>query len=46
MAWRYKPDNFGIHPETNLEGAGLVQGVDWFNNPQTRSIVLAIGLER
>jgi hypothetical protein len=36
----------GIDPETNLEGAGLVQGVDWFNNPQTRSIVLAVGLER
>jgi hypothetical protein len=36
----------GIDPETNLEGAGLVQGVDWFNNPQTRSLVLTIGLNR
>ncbi|HET7457597.1 MAG TPA: SusC/RagA family TonB-linked outer membrane protein [Gemmatimonadaceae bacterium] len=36
----------GIDPEMNLEGAGLVQGVDWFNNPQTRSVVLTVGLNR
>jgi hypothetical protein len=36
----------GIDPETNLEGAGLVQGVDWFNNPQNRSFVITIGLNR
>jgi TonB-linked SusC/RagA family outer membrane protein len=36
----------GIDPEFNLEGAGLVQGVDWFNNPQTRSIVATVTLNR
>jgi hypothetical protein len=36
----------GIDPETNLDGAGLVQGVDWFNNPQSRSIVITVGLNR
>jgi len=37
----------GIDPETNLGGAEtLVQGIDYFNNPQTRSIVVSIGLNR
>jgi TonB-linked SusC/RagA family outer membrane protein len=37
----------GIDPEFNLEGAGnLVQGVDWFGNPQTRSLVFSIGLTK
>ncbi|MBX6330464.1 MAG: SusC/RagA family TonB-linked outer membrane protein [Gemmatimonadaceae bacterium] len=37
----------GIDPEANLGGAAvLIQGVDYFNNPQTRSIVLSIGLNR
>jgi hypothetical protein len=36
----------GIDPEMNLEGAGLIQGVDWFNNPQTRSFVLTLTLNR
>jgi len=39
-------DYKGIDPEFNLEGAGLVQGVDWFNNPQTRSVVLTFTLNR
>jgi hypothetical protein len=30
----------------NLEGAGLIQGVDWFNNPQTRSFVVSVTLNR
>ena len=37
----------GIDPEANLAGASsLIQGVDYFNNPQTRSFVLSIGLNR
>jgi hypothetical protein len=36
----------GTDPEMNLEGAGLIQGVDWFNNPQSRSLVFSIGLNR
>ncbi|MEO6211825.1 MAG: SusC/RagA family TonB-linked outer membrane protein [Gemmatimonadaceae bacterium] len=37
----------GIDPETNLAGAAFaVQGIDYFNNPQTRSIVISVGLNR
>ncbi|HEU4643263.1 MAG TPA: SusC/RagA family TonB-linked outer membrane protein, partial [Gemmatimonadaceae bacterium] len=37
----------GIDPEANLGGAAvLIQGVDYFNNPQTRSIVFSVGLNR
>ena len=36
----------GIDPEMNLEGAGLTQGGDWFNNPQARSLVFSIGLNK
>jgi outer membrane receptor protein involved in Fe transport len=37
----------GIDPETNLAGAGvLVRGIDYFNNPQTRSLVFSVGLNR
>ena len=37
----------GIDPESNLAGAsGFIQGFDWFNNPQTRSFVLSVGLNR
>ncbi len=36
----------GLDPETNGTGAGLVQGVDWFNNPQSRSFVVTVGLNR
>ncbi|HEX6535151.1 MAG TPA: SusC/RagA family TonB-linked outer membrane protein [Gemmatimonadaceae bacterium] len=37
----------GIDPETNLSGAlGTIQNVDYFNNPQTRSIVLTLDLNR
>jgi len=37
----------GVDPESNLEGAGnLVQGVDWFGNPQNRSIVFSVGLNK
>jgi len=40
-------DYSGIDPETNLAGAeSAFQGVDYFNNPQTRSIVFTIGLTR
>ncbi len=37
----------GIDPETNLAGAAFAtQGIDYFNNPQTRSIVVSVGLNR
>ena len=37
----------GIDPETNLAGAeAAFQGIDYFNNPQTRSVVFTIGLNR
>jgi TonB-linked SusC/RagA family outer membrane protein len=36
----------GLDPETQLGGATLVGGFDWFNNPQTRSFVVTIGLNR
>jgi hypothetical protein len=36
----------GIDPEFNLEGVALVQGVDWFSNPQARSFVFSVGLNR
>ncbi len=37
----------GIDPEANLAGAAvLIQGVDYFNNPQTRSFVISLGLNR
>ena len=37
----------GIDPETNLGGAAVaVRGIDYFNNPQTRSIVFSLGLNR
>jgi len=40
-------DYTGIDPETNLGGAEVfVQGIDYFNNPQTRSYVFSIGLNR
>lgn len=37
----------GIDPETNLGGAEVfVQGIDYFNNPQTRTFVVSVGLNR
>jgi len=37
----------GLDPEANLQGAeSLTQGIDFFNNPQTRSLVLSISLNR
>jgi hypothetical protein len=30
-------DYTGIDPETNLDGQTLGRGIDYFNNPQTRS---------
>ena len=32
----------GIDPETNVTGAGLARGQDWFTNPSTRSILFSI----
>jgi TonB-linked SusC/RagA family outer membrane protein len=37
----------GVDPETNLEGSlGIGRGQDYFNNPQTRSVTLTVGLNR
>ncbi len=37
----------GIDPETNLAGASaLIQGYDFFNMPQTRSVVFSVSLSR
>ena len=37
----------GIDPETNLAGAEVgLRGVDYFNNPQTRSFVFTVTLNR
>ena len=37
----------GLDPEANLGGAEfLTQGLDYFNNPQTKSFVIAISLNR
>jgi hypothetical protein len=40
-------DYLGLDPETNLGGAEfLTQGIDFFQNPQTRSFVIAVTLNR
>jgi hypothetical protein len=37
----------GLDPESNLGGAEfLTQGIDYFNSPQTRSIVVSVGLNK
>jgi hypothetical protein len=37
----------GVDPETNLGGAQVAaQGIDYFNNPQTRSFVITLGINR
>ena len=37
----------GVDPETNLAGAeAAIRGIDYFNNPQTKSVVFSIGLNR
>ena len=38
-------DYRGLDPEANLGGAEfLTQGIDYFNNPQTRSWVVSVNL--
>ncbi|MGQ0560281.1 MAG: SusC/RagA family TonB-linked outer membrane protein, partial [Gemmatimonadota bacterium] len=40
-------DYTGIDPETNLSGAEAnLRGIDYFNNPQTRSYVLSVTVNR
>lgn len=40
-------DYTGADPETNLSGADTgARGIDWFNNPQTRSFVFSATLNR
>jgi TonB-linked SusC/RagA family outer membrane protein len=37
-------DYSGIDPETNLYGPSNLQGIDYFNNPGTRSFVFTLGI--
>jgi hypothetical protein len=40
-------DYTGVDPETSLGGAESgARGIDWFNNPQTRSFVFSVTLNR
>jgi hypothetical protein len=40
-------DYKGVDPETNLVGAETgARGIDWFNNPQTRSWIISLTLNR
>ncbi len=39
-------DYSGIDPETNLGGVSASRGNEYFNNPQARSFVITIGLNR
>ena len=39
-------DYSGIDPESNLDGQTLGRGIDYFNNPQTRSYVVNFTLTR
>jgi TonB-linked SusC/RagA family outer membrane protein len=39
-------DYTGIDPESNLNGQTLGRGIDYFNNPQTKSFVLSFTLTR
>jgi len=36
----------GIDPETNLGGATAARGNEYFNNPQARSVIVTVGLNR
>ncbi|MBA2688268.1 MAG: TonB-dependent receptor, partial [Gemmatimonadaceae bacterium] len=40
-------DYTGVDPETNLGGAEVaIRGIEYFNNPQSKSVVFSIGLNR
>jgi hypothetical protein len=39
-------DYTGIDPESNLTGQSVGRGLDYFNNPQTRSWVISVNLNR
>lgn len=40
-------DYTGVDPETNLAGSAVgARGIDYFNNPNTRSTIISIGLNR
>lgn len=39
-------DYTGIDPESNLTGQSIGRGLDYFNNPQTRSWVISVNLNR
>ncbi len=35
----------GVDPEVNVTGTGLSRGQDWFNNPDTRSLLFSIQIK-
>ncbi len=35
-------DYSGVDPETNVSGASLARGQDWFTNPNTRSVLFSV----
>ncbi len=39
-------DYTGIDPESNLTGQSAGRGLEYFNNPQTRSFVLSVAVTR
>ncbi len=41
-------DYTGVDPETSVQSAGtsVIRGVDYFNNPQTRSFIFTVNLNR
>jgi hypothetical protein len=39
-------DYSGLDPESNLTGQSLGRGIDYFNNPRTRSFVFGVNLSR
>jgi TonB-linked SusC/RagA family outer membrane protein len=41
-----KTDYTGIDPETNLGGATSARGNEYFNNPQARSVIVTVALNR
>lgn len=41
-----KTNYSGIDPETNLGGVTAARGNEYFNNPQARSVIVTVGLNR
>jgi hypothetical protein len=39
-------DYTGIDPESNLTNQSIGRGIDYFNNPQTRTFIFTVNLNR